>query len=54
MDPSEVKDLSTFSKPHQFSKGFRYVLVNGQIVIDQGKHTKVRSGQNLKGPGYKQ
>ena len=54
MDPSEVKDQSTFSKPHQFSKGFRYVLVNGQIVIDQGKHTKVRSGQNLKGPGYKQ
>ncbi|GAC1430345.1 MAG: hypothetical protein NVSMB7_06670 [Chitinophagaceae bacterium] len=50
-DENEVIDLSTYEKPHQFSKGFSYVLVNGQLVIDQAKHTGIRSGKVLYGPG---
>lgn len=46
-DEKEVADLATFEKPHAYSKGFRYVLVNGQVVIDNGRHTGVRSGQTL-------
>ena len=46
-DPSQVADLSTYDKPHAYSTGFRYVLVNGQVVVDEGKHTGVRSGQTL-------
>ncbi|MEP7111165.1 MAG: D-aminoacylase [Ferruginibacter sp.] len=49
----EVQDLSTFELPHQYSKGFIYVLVNGQLVMDSGRHTGVRSGHSLPGSGYK-
>ena len=47
-DEKEVTDLSTYEKPHAYSKGFRYVLVNGNIVVDEGKHTGVRSGKTVR------
>ena len=49
-DEMKVKDLSTYDNPHQYSTGFRYVLVNGQLVVDNEKHTGVRSGAVLHGP----
>jgi N-acyl-D-amino-acid deacylase len=49
-DEKEVADLSTYEKPHAYSKGFRYVLVNGQVVLAEGKHTGARSGVALKRP----
>jgi N-acyl-D-amino-acid deacylase len=51
-DPATVNDQSEFSKPHAYSTGFSYVLVNGEVTIDQGKHTGVRKGQTLKGPAF--
>lgn len=51
-DPATVKDLSTYDQPHQFSTGFSYVLVNGKPVLENGKHTGVRSGITLKGMGF--
>jgi len=51
-DENEVSDKATFEQPHQFSAGFHYVLVNGQLVIENRKHTGIKSGTTLKGPGY--
>lgn len=51
-DEAKVADQSTFVKPHAYSKGFNFVIVNGQVVAENGKHTGVRSGQVLKGPGF--
>ena len=51
-DLNEVSDKATFEQPHQFSAGFHYVLVNGQLAIENGKQTTVRSGMTLKGPGF--
>jgi N-acyl-D-amino-acid deacylase len=51
-DLNEITDKATFEQPHQFSAGFHYVLVNGQLVIEDGRQTGVRSGATLKGPGY--
>ena len=51
-DEFTVGDLATFVKPHAYSKGFEYVVVNGQLVAEKGKHTGVRSGQVLKGPAW--
>ena len=51
-DLDEVTDKATFEQPHQFSSGFHYVLVNGQLVIEDGKHTGARNGATLKGPGF--
>lgn len=50
-DEKTIADRATFEKPHAYSEGFRYVLVNGRIVIQDGKHTGVRSGQVILGPG---
>lgn len=50
-DPTTVGDKSTFTQPHAYSQGFDYVLVNGKITVDKGKHTSVRNGIFVKGPG---
>lgn len=46
-DEKEVIDLSTYEKPHAYSKGFQYVLVNGNLVVENGKHNGTRSGKTL-------
>jgi N-acyl-D-aspartate/D-glutamate deacylase len=51
-DPQTVIDKATFEKPHQYSAGIEYVLVNGKVVVDQGKITEERPGKVLRGPGY--
>jgi len=50
-DENTVADLSTFDNPHQYSTGFKYVVVNGKLVVENGKHNGVRSGVTLRGPG---
>jgi N-acyl-D-amino-acid deacylase len=50
-DEKTVQDLSTYEKPHAYSKGFHYVLVNGQVVVDNEVHIGTRSGKPLNGPG---
>jgi N-acyl-D-amino-acid deacylase len=50
-DENKVKDVSSFEDPHHYSTGFLYVLVNGQLTVENGLHTGVRSGHALKGPG---
>ncbi|HZY81799.1 MAG TPA: D-aminoacylase [Cyclobacteriaceae bacterium] len=52
-DEKVVSDKATFEKPHQYSVGFQYVLVNGKVTIDGGKHNGTRAGSVLKGPGVK-
>jgi len=52
-DPQTISDRATFEKPMQLSTGMRYVLVNGQLVTDNGKETPARPGRPLLGPGYK-
>lgn len=47
-DPAAVEDLSTYEAPHAYSKGFSYVVVNGEVVVAEGKHTGVRSGRTLR------
>ena len=51
-DEKEVKDVSTFKKPHAYSKGFHYVIVNGVMTVDNEKHNGNRAGKALYGPGY--
>ena len=46
-DEKEVKDVSTYDKPHAYSTGFMYVLVNGVLVVEEGKHNGSRSGKTL-------
>lgn len=48
-DERTVGDQATFNKPHAYASGFHFVLVNGQLTVDNGKHTGVRNGTVLKG-----
>lgn len=43
-DENEVTDLASFENPHQFSKGFKYVFVNGAMTVDNGIHNGTRKG----------
>lgn len=47
-DENTVKDLATYQKPHQYSTGFKYVFVNGQLTLQDGKHTGARNGMVLR------
>jgi N-acyl-D-amino-acid deacylase len=50
-DEATVADQATFERPHAPAVGFRFVIVNGQVVVEEGRHTGARPGQVLLGPG---
>jgi dihydroorotase/N-acyl-D-amino-acid deacylase len=52
-DPKTVIDRATFEEPNQYPAGINYVIVNGQIEVDNGQRTAVNSGRVLRGPGYR-
>lgn len=52
-DPKTVADRATFVNPHQYPVGIPYVIVNGQVVLDNGKHTGAMPGRVIRGPGWK-
>ena len=51
-DDATIIDLATPDKPHQVSRGVEYVLVNGALVVRDGKHTGATPGRVLRGVGY--
>ena len=50
-DPLRVRDTATFDKPHAYAEGFSHVLVNGQVVYENGAMTAARPGRVVYGPG---
>ena len=52
-DPNTVADTATYERPHQYPVGVPFVLVNGVVVIDNGRHTGARPGNIVYGPGKK-
>jgi dihydroorotase/N-acyl-D-amino-acid deacylase len=49
-DPASVGDLATFSAPHQYPAGIPWVIVNGVVVVEQGRFTSHRPGKVLRRP----
>jgi N-acyl-D-aspartate/D-glutamate deacylase len=47
-DAQTVVDRATYEDPFQYNAGIAYVLVNGQVVLDQGEHTGARPGRVLR------
>jgi N-acyl-D-amino-acid deacylase len=52
-DPATIQDHATYERPHQYSTGVAHVLVNGQLVLRDGRHTGALPGRVLRGPGWK-
>ena len=51
-DPARVRDPATFEQPHQYAVGFSLVLVNGDVVFENGSITPARPGATLYGSGW--
>ena len=50
-DPEKISDRATYADPTQYPAGIPYVIVNGVVVIDQGKHSGALPGRVLYGRG---
>jgi N-acyl-D-aspartate/D-glutamate deacylase len=46
-DYNRVVDKSTYEEPNLYPEGIRYVIVNGEIVIENGQHTGRLPGKAL-------
>jgi len=47
-DPERVIDKATYTEPFQYSEGIEYVIVNGRMVLERGKHTGAHPGRALR------
>lgn len=47
-DADKIIDRATYTDPFQYSEGVEFVFVNGQLVLDRGKHTGARPGKALR------
>ncbi|MEE8161606.1 MAG: amidohydrolase family protein, partial [Acidobacteriota bacterium] len=46
-DPRMLRDRATYNNPHQYSQGILWVLVNGEVVIEEGKPNGRLAGRVL-------
>ena len=51
VDPATVADRATFTDPFQYPAGIPTVIVNGRVVLDEGRHTGARPGIVIHGKG---
>ena len=47
-DPARVRSNATYDQPRQFPDGIEYVVVNGELVVDHGRHTGALPGHALR------
>ncbi|MGI9205132.1 MAG: N-acyl-D-amino-acid deacylase family protein [Woeseiaceae bacterium] len=51
-DPERIADNASFDDPHQYATGVRHVFVNGEQVLENGRHTGALPGRVIRGPGW--
>ena len=51
-DPAVVADRAQYDRPHQYSVGFRDVIVNGKLAMRESQVTAERPGRILYGPSH--
>ena len=47
-NPITVEDQATFEEPHQYPVGIDWVVINGQITVEEGSFRDVRAGRVLR------
>ena len=50
-DLDALDDRATFERPTESPTGIEWVLVNGEVTLDHGRHTGAKAGHVLLGPG---
>jgi len=46
-DLNNIKIKTSISNPHQYSEGVKYLFINGELVLDNGKYTNKLPGEVL-------
>ena len=52
-DLDALDDRASYERPTEFPTGSEWVLVNGVVVIDRGRHTGAKPGHVLRGQGWR-
>jgi N-acyl-D-amino-acid deacylase len=52
-DPGKVGETNSYEKPKSYAAGIPWVVVNGQIVLENGQYTSARPGRAVLGRGFK-
>ena len=47
-DPETTIDTATYEEPRQHPTGIEWVIVNGQVVVEKGRHTGARPGRTVR------
>ncbi len=47
-DPQTIADRATYEQPETLAVGMKYVVVNGQIAVNEGKYTGILAGRPLR------
>jgi N-acyl-D-amino-acid deacylase len=50
-DLDALQDRATYEHPTEYPAGIEWVLVNGVVTIDHGRHTGAKAGRVMYGPG---
>jgi N-acyl-D-amino-acid deacylase len=50
-DADAVAERSTFQDPHQYPAGLPYVILNGQLAVDQERYTGILAGRVVRRSG---
>jgi N-acyl-D-aspartate/D-glutamate deacylase len=50
-DLEALDDRATYERPMEFPSGIEWVIVNGVVTIERGRHTGAKAGKVLYGPG---
>jgi len=51
-DPKTIADESTYEKPEVLATGVKYVIVNGRLVIEDGRFNGTLAGRALRKPSH--
>jgi N-acyl-D-amino-acid deacylase len=51
IDPETIRDTATYEDPRRQPEGIPYVLVNGVVTVDDGRHTGALAGRALRASG---
>jgi N-acyl-D-aspartate/D-glutamate deacylase len=48
LDQSAIRELGDALEPRRYPQGIKYVIINGEVVVDDGRHTGARPGKVLR------
>ena len=51
--PETVSDRATYEKSGPYFSAIKWVVVNGIVVVEDGKYNGSRPGKIIRGPGYR-